>query len=100
MSPRANTIDTRRLAGPFYALMAPLAVALVIAMTGCGEGVGECVQVYEFEGEVRKANYTRSECEEECAVIGRTLQCFFAPDSHLMPTAVAGRGNGSTMRDV
>lgn len=65
------------LSGPHFTLMVPIVVALALMGTACGESTGDCVQVYEFEGTVRKSGYTRSECEEECAIIGRTLSCTF-----------------------
>lgn len=63
--------------GPGTALGLPLLVTLAILATGCGGSTGDCVEVFQFEGTVRKGNYTRSECEDECNAIGRALQCFF-----------------------
>ncbi len=60
------------------ALVVPFLALAALSTMGCAASVGDCVQVYEFEGTVEKPNYTRAECEEECSIIGRTLQCFFA----------------------
>lgn len=65
------------LSGPRITLLTPVAIVLALMGTACGESTGDCVQVYEFEGTVRKSGYTRSECNEECATIGRTLSCTF-----------------------
>lgn len=63
------------------ALVIPLFTLAALSTMGCAESVGDCVAVYEFEGTVTKSNYTRAECEEECSIIGRALQCYF--DGHV-----------------
>ena len=75
---------------PAGALALPLAAVLVFFAIACGESTGTCVEVFEFEGTVELEGFTRSECEERCATIGRTLQCFFQP-SVAGPTGVTAR---------
>ncbi len=75
---------------PARALALPLTGVLVFFAIACGEASGDCVEIFEFEGTVVLADFTRSECEEHCAAIGRAQQCFFDP-SVAGPTAVIER---------
>ena len=75
--PKGARPGPERHGGPGTTLLGLLAGLIVLIVFGCGTATGECVAQYEFEGEVRKAGYTRVECEEECAVIGRALSCVF-----------------------
>ncbi len=75
---------------PAGALALPLTAVLLFFAIACGESTGICVEVFEFEGTVELQDFTRSECEEHCATIGRALQCFFEP-SVAGPTGVTAR---------
>jgi hypothetical protein len=72
--------------GITLALAAALVTAGLVGINGCTEvldsnRISDCVEVYANTGAVRRPGFTKSACEQHCAMVQGALDCYWDEDA-------------------